>query len=705
MSAQEPIPPDDAATVRYQLLACSFVALFLELMLIRWVPAALEIIAYYSNLLLLSSFFGLGLGALLAGRVRSTFGWFPLLLLGDVVIVLLAQRGTLPSDASEVRFNAPSNPASEGPHLFNYLLLVSVFVANAAVMVPIGQRVGELFGRLPALRAYTYDLGGSLAGTLAFGAFSWAFFSPIAGMVIPIALHAAMATRRQRLVAVPLALATLGLMRHATDPNGIWSPYYYITMREIGAAETLAEPPPDMRTRMNPPTFTASVNHAFYQVHATLDPARFTNPALTEFEEARANYVLPHLIRPGAKNTLVLGAGGGLDVEVALLCGVSSVDAVDIDPGLIAIARRWGASGVYDDPRVRVRVDDARAFLEREQGTYDCVVYGMLDSQALFSTMSNVRLDGYVYTVEGIRAGWRRVAPGGVLSLSFYVHNQQWLAARLERLVVLATGREPLRYVDGRRLVLVVPRDASAAATAPPGIPRFQRVDAIANDEHVVVPTDDWPFLYLRRPTIPLDYLVVLGLLALVVTSTIVAARPPGGVDAADAQSFFLGAGFLLLQTKSITDCSIYLGATWVVTTAVICGVLLMVLLANLVTSASSGRASYLALFAALAVVCVVPRETILALPVAGRLAWILLVVPLPIFFAGRIFSSLFRDSPRPAALFGTNLLGATLGGFCEYGSMVIGSRGLSVVLFALYAASWVAARQRAKDVTAVGAR
>jgi hypothetical protein len=692
---------DDGAWVARQLLACSFLALFLELMLIRWVPAALEIIAYYSNLLLLSSFFGLGLGALLAGRVRSIFGWFPPLLLVDVLIILAARQGSLPSSDGEVRFNA----SSEGAHVLAYAVLVAVFVGNAAVLVPIGQRIGELFGRLPVLRAYGYDLGGSLGGTLAFGAFSWAFFSPVVGMVIPLALHAAMASWRQRLVALPLALATLGCMRHATDPNAIWSPYYYIMVREAGGTRALAEPPPDLQTRQDPPVFVVAVNHAFYQYHGSMDPSRY--PAAAGSSNAPAaglgvRYGMPHLLRPGARSALVLGSGGGLDVEAALLHGVPSVDAVDIDPGLIAIARRWSANGVYDDPRVQVHVDDARAFLERGARTYDCVIFGLLDSQALFSTMSNVRLDGYVYTLEGIRAGWRRVAPGGVLSLTFYMAGQQWLTARLDRLVTLATGRQPLRYTEGQHIVLVVPRDANTTARAPETLPPFRRITSLVPPEgRVVVPTDDWPFLYLREPGIPVDYLVVLGLLAVVVTLTIAAARPPGGIDASDAQSFFLGAGFLLLQTKSITDCSIYLGATWVVTTAVISGVLLMVLLANLATVRSARRASYLALFAALAVVAFVPRETILGLPVAGRLAWILLVVPLPIFFAGRLFSALFRSSPRPAALFGTNLLGATLGGFCEYGGMLIGSRGLSVVLFALYGLSWVAARRRAATAAA----
>ncbi|MCO5170432.1 MAG: hypothetical protein M9894_29195 [Planctomycetes bacterium] len=678
------------------LFACAFIALFAELMLIRWVPAALELVSYYSNLLLVSSFFGLGVGVLLAGRRPALFGWFPALLLLEVVVILAAKRVTLagatPTD--ELRFMPELGDG--GAQAWGLVVLVAVFTANSAVLVPIGQRLGELFSRAPVLRAYTFDLGGSLAGTVAFGAFSYVAFSPVVGMAIPLGLHALMATWRQRLLGLPLGLATLAAMAQATAPGALWSPYHYIVVQDPAGGPPPSAPPPDVRTMPNPPYFVVAVNHTFYQYHGSLDPARYDDAPDGSWRPAPSvleRHALPHLVRPGARTALVLGAGGGLDVEAVLLHGVAEVDAVDIDPGLIALARRWSANGVYHDPRVRVHADDARAFLERDTRTYDCVVYGLLDSQALFSTMSNVRLDGYVYTLEGLRAGWQRVAPGGVLSLSFYVANQQWLAVRIARLLALATGREPLLFTEGMHLVAVVPR---GVASRPAGLTSFRQVDGLAHDEAgAAVPTDDWPFLYLRERTIPSDYALVLAALALGVVVTVFAVRPVGGrLGAPEAQSFFLGAGFLLLQTKSITDCSVYFGATWLVTTVVVSGVLLMVLLANLATIKGVGRASYVSLFAALVITCAMPREWILGLPLGGRLAWAALAVPLPIFFAGQIFSTAFRAAPRPAALFGANLLGATLGGLCEYGSMVVGSRGLSVLLVAFYALSLAAARR-----------
>jgi hypothetical protein len=150
---------DSARRSAWELFALSFTALFLELMLIRWVPAVVRLVAYYANLMLISSFLGLGVGALLARRGRDFFGLFPLLLLIDVALLMLCAKATLPTSRQEHRF------FSAQPQFLNYLILISIFLLNTVVFVPLGQRIGRLFQALPPLRAYTWDLGGSLAGT------------------------------------------------------------------------------------------------------------------------------------------------------------------------------------------------------------------------------------------------------------------------------------------------------------------------------------------------------------------------------------------------------------------------------------------------------------------------------------------------------------------------------------------------------------
>jgi hypothetical protein len=125
-----------------------------------------------------------------------------------------------------------------------------------------------------------------------------------------------------------------------------------------------------------------------------------------------------------------------------------------------------------------------------------------------------------------------------------------------------------------------------------------------------------------------------------------------------------------------------------------------MVLAANLVAMRLRGPRAwfYLPLLASLMLLYLVPRDWVLAQPFGARLAWAILVVPLPIFFAGLIFSTTFRLAASTSDAFGANLLGATIGGFCEYLGMALGTHALSLLVMGAYVASllaWTAGRRR----------
>jgi hypothetical protein len=109
----------------------------------------------------------------------------------------------------------------------------------------------------------------------------------------------------------------------------------------------------------------------------------------------------------------------------------------------------------------------------------------------------------------------------------------------------------------------------------------------------------------------------------------------------------------------------------------VVAGVLLMVLAANLMAMRMSGFRTwlYVPLIATLLLLYFVRRDSILALSFDQRLLWALLVVPLPIFFDGLIFSTTFRQASNPSSFFGANLIGAMIGGFSEYLGLVMGSQ------------------------------
>src|ERR1700741_3835314 len=63
------------------LFLISWLVLFLELTCIRWFPAEVLFLTFFTNTVLLASFVGLSLGCLAARRQRDYLRWTPALLL------------------------------------------------------------------------------------------------------------------------------------------------------------------------------------------------------------------------------------------------------------------------------------------------------------------------------------------------------------------------------------------------------------------------------------------------------------------------------------------------------------------------------------------------------------------------------------------------------------------------------------------------
>jgi len=314
------------------------------------------------------------------------------------------------------------------------------------------------------------------------------------------------------------------------------------------------------------------------------------------------------------------------------------------------------------------------------------VVFGLLDSQSLFSQMSNIRLDGYVYTRESFREAFNLLRQGGMLSISFYLAGKLWLLDRLVTMVRSATNTVPLIYIRTAGSVFIL-AGKGFVPTGPERFTNYRRIEwtPVGTPEAL----DDWPYLYLSQRFIPLDYLITIGVL-LVISLLFLHLSSSKNRKGVDPHFFLLGAGFLLLETKSITTISLYFGTTWFVSMIVILGVLIMVLLANLVASRlrQFSLILYLPLIASVGYLYFFPTQNVLAWPFLARLIYSLIVIPLPIFFAGLIFSSTFRESEDPSFSFGSNLLGAMVGGFVEYLGMITGMKSLLLVVLVFYLAS-----------------
>jgi hypothetical protein len=166
---------------------------------------------------------------------------------------------------------------------------------------------------------------------------------------------------------------------------------------------------------------------------------------------------------------------------------------------------------------------------------------------------------------------------------------------------------------------------------------------------------------------------------------------------------FFLGAGFMLLETKSVVHMALLFGSTWLVNSVVFFAILVMILASNLYVLALKPRnlwPYYLLLVASLVVNIVVPMSKFLALPGWQKVGVSCTVVFVPIFFAGIVFGTLFRDSAQPDIDFGSNIAGAIMGGLAESLSLVIGFNYLLVIAVVFYLISAVSNRAPAAATT-----
>ncbi len=119
----------------------------------------------------------------------------------------------------------------------------------------------------------------------------------------------------------------------------------------------------------------------------------------------------PMLTAREPRRVLALGGGpGGVIGEILKYRTVARVTAVELDPGVFALAGRYLKNHGENDARVRTVAMDGRAFLERTGERYDVIVMSM---PAPLSGTSN-----RYYTREFFRLAASRLEPGGVFGFS-----------------------------------------------------------------------------------------------------------------------------------------------------------------------------------------------------------------------------------------------------------------------------------------------
>lgn len=693
-----------APLVRIALL--SALILFLEMLLIRWVGTELRIFAYLQNGVLVAAFLGLGLGCRNARRpvhllpavvaltlvalvIRDPWEWS----LGEGVT-----QGLVAFQDSVVWYQTGGAawPAYVRSALIVLSLVLSLglLAAIAYTFRPLGQWLGAWMDAHPRpIRAYTANILGSLLGIAAFVGATVGMSRPFTWLLVGgvgLALCSVWADdgRLARACAVGLALA-LPLLAWSEPLPTLWSPYQKLTFfplveeaggRRVACGEVI------------------NVNNVGYQAMLDLDPGRMAAApeVYPPAEVRRSHYVLPYALVGPREKVLVLGAGSGNDVAAALRAGAREVQAVEIDPVIVALGRQRHPNRPYASERVEVSIDDARAFFHKATGRYDLVWFGLLDSHTTPSAYANVRLDHFVYTRESFAEVKRLLEPSGVVVLLFQPQTA-WIVARLTRLVEETFGHPPValtleshnRCMGWGGLMLI--------AGAPDAVaPVRARVEAdaelrprlldTARLPDTALTTDDWPYLYLSAPGLPRYHLLVgaacLGLGLLLRRALF---RPGEPVDGA---MMLLGMGFMLLEVAGVSRSVLLFGTTWTVNAYVVGAIFAMILLANLVASrrpvAVTGWPAA-GLLASILALALVPPAFLAALPLPLRLALGGGFLVLPVFFSGLIFVTAWAATERKDLAFGSNLLGSLVGGVLSMLSMLVGFQGLTLLTLAVY--------------------
>ena len=562
----------------------SALGLFLELLLIRWVSTEIRIFAYLQNTVLVVCFLGLGMGCWNSRRpfaLRDIL--FPLLALVALLAipttrVTLGEISTMFAGFGDLLVWVPST-FGEGWSKYaspatGLALTFFLMILLWEIFVPIGRLMGRLIGDHPnTIRAYSANVAGSLVGIWLFVLASAFYLPPVAwfGMFAAMAAFFLGTGGRSKAVDAALLGTIVALSAVAAYEPGWhdvrWTPYQKLAVRDISShvEEVNGSSHFQMRLRGERLIFNAgigenyiAVNNTGYQATVDLrpstvaaDPARF-DPA----QRGLSQYDLPARLHPNPENVLIVGAGSGNDAAGCLRNGAKRVVAVEIDPGIIEFGRKYHPEQPYSDPRVEVVNDDARSYFATSTEKFDVIAFGLLDSHTT-TAMTNARLDHYVYTIESISQAQGTAQTGRRCSSELRGRKGVHLRPNGHR------ARTSVRAQAGRYSWCRATHTAGAgwclwSATMrsrfesgsmrrpelPPLITEWQKDDPIELTGTTKLATDDWPYIYLEKPSIPVLYYLLAGVLGLLF------ARGLWKLGTADTVRAWAGSGQALLLPR-----------------------------------------------------------------------------------------------------------------------------------------------------------
>jgi hypothetical protein len=686
----------------------SLLGLFLEMLLIRWIGTEIRIFAYLQNTVLVVCFLGLGLGCFTSRKpiiIRNML--IPLAVLTLLLAIPKTRTGLgYTSELLSVLDDLLIWGNRYAPSPFQTTLAVGLgsaityclMVILLDIFVPIGRILGRLMDEHPnTIWAYSVNVAGSLLGTWLFVLLSIWYQPPLIWFLVLGGLTLFFLARRGQgwklnyaLMAGIIILSFFAGLE-AGALKVVWSPYQKLVLKQ-------RDKQPEMLGN-----YLVKVNNTSYQDMMDLsesnvksDPRRFP-PEMRGLSQ----YDIPMLLHPKPWKLLVVGAGSGNDVAGGLRHGAKMITAVDIDPAIIAMGERYHPEKPYASPAVQLVNDDARSFFATCQERYDVISFGLLDSHTT-TAMTNARLDHYVYTKESIARAKSLLADGGILVLSFGV-ERSFIADRMGGVLREVFLEEPICYRMpennyGRGGVIFIAGDLATAKKQIAGnsrlaavIQQWQQQFPISLLYTTKITSDDWPYLYLESPRIPVLYYLLACLMVLVLIRShkyLSLPRLAASWGRSHWHFFFLGAAFLLLEVQNISKVSVVLGNTWDVNAVIVSGVLAMILLANLLAQRFPKlplRVVYFCLIGTCLGLYFVDLSRFAFLPYATKALVVGSLTTVPMLFSGIVFIRSFSLAAGKDQALGANLIGALVGALLQSITFITGIKALLLIVAGLY--------------------
>ena len=533
--------------------------------------------------------------------------------------------------------------------------------------------LGPLLRSMPPLQAYGWDITGSMLGIAGFTLLSAAGTTPFLWFLVAAVLVTLLLAGTdsgglllRTVAAGALALSLLMTFRAGSDDE-IWSAYYRIN------------------------TYTAQNGELYVNVNGI--PHQALHPVDAPKEQFY-DQLYKWFPNKTYENVLIVGAGSGTDVAIALRHGAGHIDAVEIDRAIQKLGIDHHPDQPYADPRVSRHENDGRAFLRGTDQKYDLVIFALPDSLTLVSTTANIRLESFLFTEEAFQSVRDHLTPTGVFVVYNY-YREEWLISKIDEMLAETFDSPPImRMYDARKAIFAAGPQIDALNGGPPPADTVDQVPSVGEPTPKPA-TDDWPFLYLRTPFIAPHYLAGLAFALLIAVLGVFGAARVGGTSVRrfSPHFFVLGIAFLLLETRSLVSFSLLFGSTWLVNALAFFAILASVLLAILVNARLRilrAGLLYAGLFVALAVAFILPPESLLVDPPWLRYLLAGIVAFAPVFLANLVFTYSFRDTRTADMAFASNLLGAMVGGALEYLALLTGYRALLLVVAGLYLVAWL---------------